>query len=252
MDILGLKGVTSPEELKQAYRDLVQIWHPDRFNNNPRIEQIAQEKLREINLAYKHLLAYFDPNQSKLFRTSTADWQVGPKSPGEKHNADGHPFTPPANSFRPADSYNKGQSGQFSSLKIYAAPRKSSLRKWAFRGFLCILLGLSGLIIYFSLYMDNIALKSKGLVSDAMEKMADKLEKNEAIQKNAPSVPRIVQDLSKEIKPKESKNYFDIYLNSGSIISTESWWEENNMIMYKKHGGSLGIEKVRVKKIVKR
>ena len=50
----------------------------------------------------------------------------------------------------------------------------------------------------------------------------------------------------------ESKNQFDIYLESGSIINTEFWWEENNMIMYKKHGGSMGIEKTRVKKIVKR
>ena len=48
------------------------------------------------------------------------------------------------------------------------------------------------------------------------------------------------------------KNKFEIHLDSGSIIMTETWWEENDMIMYKVDGGSMGIERSRVKKIVKR
>lgn len=43
-------GFTS-EELKVAYRDLVQIWHPDRFGQNERLQQKAQQKLKEINEA---------------------------------------------------------------------------------------------------------------------------------------------------------------------------------------------------------
>jgi hypothetical protein len=56
----------------------------------------------------------------------------------------------------------------------------------------------------------------------------------------------------REIKRDESKNKFEIHLDSGSIIMTETWWEENDMIMYKVDGGSMGIERSRVKKIVKR
>lgn len=43
------------EELKKAYRDLVKVWHPDRFGGNPGLQRKAQEKLKEINLAYERL-----------------------------------------------------------------------------------------------------------------------------------------------------------------------------------------------------
>src|SRR5262249_51493194 len=31
------------------------IWHPDRFGGNPRLQRKAQEKLKQLNLAYKRL-----------------------------------------------------------------------------------------------------------------------------------------------------------------------------------------------------
>jgi len=53
--ILGLKTDASMEEIKQSYKDLVNVWHPDRFYDNPRLEKKAQEKLKEINDAYERL-----------------------------------------------------------------------------------------------------------------------------------------------------------------------------------------------------
>ncbi len=44
---------SSPEELKRAYRDLVKVWHPDRFADDPRLQARAQEKLKQINQAYE-------------------------------------------------------------------------------------------------------------------------------------------------------------------------------------------------------
>lgn len=56
---LGLKRRSATEEeIKQAYRDLVKVWHPDRFPNDPRLQQKAQEKLKEINLAYEYLKSH--------------------------------------------------------------------------------------------------------------------------------------------------------------------------------------------------
>jgi DnaJ domain len=52
---LGLEPGASPEALKIAHRDLVQVWHPDRFAANPRLQKMAQEKLRDINAAYARL-----------------------------------------------------------------------------------------------------------------------------------------------------------------------------------------------------
>jgi hypothetical protein len=53
--VLGLEPGASPERVKQAYRDMVQVWHPDRFEHNPRLRRKAQDKLKEINKAYEML-----------------------------------------------------------------------------------------------------------------------------------------------------------------------------------------------------
>ena len=54
-DLLGVSPGASPEELKVAYRDLAKVWHPDRFLHDPRLQEKAQEKLKEINEAYDQL-----------------------------------------------------------------------------------------------------------------------------------------------------------------------------------------------------
>jgi len=54
-ETLGLGPGASPDEVKQAYRDLVQVWHPDRFAHDPRLQQKAQAKVKEINEAYARL-----------------------------------------------------------------------------------------------------------------------------------------------------------------------------------------------------
>ena len=56
--ILELEPGASAEEVKQAYRDLVKIWHPDRFSNDPRVQEKTQEKLKEINRAYEQLKSF--------------------------------------------------------------------------------------------------------------------------------------------------------------------------------------------------
>ncbi|WP_448574283.1 pentapeptide repeat-containing protein [Trichothermofontia sp.] len=50
--VLGLEPGASAEEVNQAYKDLVFIWHPDRLpKDNPRLQQKAHAKLKEINQA---------------------------------------------------------------------------------------------------------------------------------------------------------------------------------------------------------
>lgn len=54
-ELLGVSPGVSIQELKTAHRDLAKVWHPDRFAHDPRLQQKAQEKLKEINEAYDQL-----------------------------------------------------------------------------------------------------------------------------------------------------------------------------------------------------
>jgi hypothetical protein len=54
---LGLQNDATKTEIKQAYRDLAKVWHPDRLSpDDERLRRKAEAKLQEINAAY----AYFD------------------------------------------------------------------------------------------------------------------------------------------------------------------------------------------------
>jgi TPR repeat protein len=48
--------------VKSARRDLLKIWHPDRFPNDPRFQRRATEKAKAINEAYQKLTAYLSGN----------------------------------------------------------------------------------------------------------------------------------------------------------------------------------------------
>lgn len=55
LELLGLKPGASAQEIKAAYRDMAKVWHPDRFSHDPRLQEKAQNKLKEINEAYEAL-----------------------------------------------------------------------------------------------------------------------------------------------------------------------------------------------------
>ena len=65
-ETLELNPDASVEDVRQAYRDLVNIWHPDRVSNNPRLKQKAEEKLKQINTAYEGLLSHLNGQTSGM------------------------------------------------------------------------------------------------------------------------------------------------------------------------------------------
>ncbi len=56
--ILGLTPGASLADIKQAYRDLVNVWHPDRFAHHPRLQTKAEENLKQVNAAYAWLVEH--------------------------------------------------------------------------------------------------------------------------------------------------------------------------------------------------
>src|ERR1700690_819119 len=58
--VLNLEPTASPEDVYQAYRDLVRIWDPQRFVTQPNLELMAEAKLKEIIEAYNALTSKKD------------------------------------------------------------------------------------------------------------------------------------------------------------------------------------------------
>ncbi len=53
--VLGVAPGSSQEEVRRAWLDLAQVWHPDRFGDNARLRDKAQGNLQRINEAYEAL-----------------------------------------------------------------------------------------------------------------------------------------------------------------------------------------------------
>jgi len=77
--LLELPQDASPEQVRRAYKDLVAIWHPDRFATNPRLRQRAEAKVKEINRAYETLEAFFSSEGASGGRPETGRQQEHPK-----------------------------------------------------------------------------------------------------------------------------------------------------------------------------
>jgi curved DNA-binding protein CbpA len=63
-EILGLKPGCSLKKIKQAYRSLVRIWHPDQYEQYPNLKVIVQDKMKEINEAYEKLIYFWGKRNS--------------------------------------------------------------------------------------------------------------------------------------------------------------------------------------------
>ena len=75
--ILEIERGASLAEIKQAYRDQTKVWHPDRFSNDIRLKNKAEEKLKRINLAYRRLcgLCSYEPRILN-HPTEPCDWRI--------------------------------------------------------------------------------------------------------------------------------------------------------------------------------
>lgn len=58
LEHLGLTTEATEADVKQSYKDLARIWHPDRFQSDPRLEAKAEEQIKVINEARSVALKY--------------------------------------------------------------------------------------------------------------------------------------------------------------------------------------------------
>jgi curved DNA-binding protein CbpA len=108
LNAFGLTRAATRTEIKDAYRVLAKVWHPDRFQNDEQLRSKAEEKLKEINSAYQLLTTTVDegaygkphgptsrPAESRQASTDAPGW-TSYERPTQK------PFTPSSNPTRRA------------------------------------------------------------------------------------------------------------------------------------------------------
>src|SRR5271166_5432519 len=87
---LGVEKSATPEEIKQAFRKLARIHHPDVAKN----KATGEAKFKEINEAYEVL---GDPEKRQRYDELGANWQdagggmPGPRGPGRGRAQAGRP-----------------------------------------------------------------------------------------------------------------------------------------------------------------
>ena len=88
-EILEIDKDRSPEKVKEAYRDIINVWHPDRFSNNLRLKEKAESKVKEINMAFdtvqSHMLAR--QQQSPQEKTEPGSDPAASKNAEEREKA---------------------------------------------------------------------------------------------------------------------------------------------------------------------
>ena len=67
---LDLEPGATPADVKLAWRELVKVWHPDRFPNDAKLKAKGAAKLRDINRAYEILEAHLKPQQPSQDRST--------------------------------------------------------------------------------------------------------------------------------------------------------------------------------------
>lgn len=55
--LLGVGEAASTEEIRASYRDLVKVWHPDRFGGDWALQLKAEEQLKHLNAALEFFLS---------------------------------------------------------------------------------------------------------------------------------------------------------------------------------------------------
>jgi curved DNA-binding protein CbpA len=88
-EILELNPDASTDEVQQAYKDLVNIWHPDRFATNPRLRRKAETKLKEINRAYAMVNSFLSSGPDALEAAQEQQY----KEPRASEQAEAHSDT---------------------------------------------------------------------------------------------------------------------------------------------------------------
>jgi hypothetical protein len=119
LNILGLSQGASWDEVNEAYRDLVRVWHPDRFQGDERLLKKASDQTVLLNSAIKTLRGAYKP------AAKTRPNQKNTPSP-ERPPVTAKPIF--RTNFEAADRVERTRAFELPPLLVYQRPSTSLFR----------------------------------------------------------------------------------------------------------------------------
>ena len=84
--VLELEPGASLNEVKEAWRVLAKVWHPDRFPNDEKLQRKAGERLKDINGAYKTLGKHLVSRETRSKNHPTSTQSNQPAQTDQSHS----------------------------------------------------------------------------------------------------------------------------------------------------------------------
>lgn len=83
--LLNLPNKFDELQLKQAYRDISQVWHPDKHGHNQRLRDKAESVFKEVNAAYQYFKGHLRSGRYEFAETQSSE-RGRPFEPGPEMN----------------------------------------------------------------------------------------------------------------------------------------------------------------------
>ncbi len=149
--------------IRQAYRDLARVWHPDRFSSDPRLAKKAEDRLKNINHSYDFLEKNWHKYPKRLFDEESlgvdddpvgseaqASHESGRADPGARHSTEQHyaGTSDPKGDPRYARQAHSQDSGAAQYTKTSSAPPPARPSKPTIRyGLMLLILFLAAIFV---------------------------------------------------------------------------------------------------------
>jgi hypothetical protein len=230
-DILDVPLDATVDDIRRQHRDLVSVWHPDRYAANPRLRKKAERKLSEINAAYDAVMAFVLENgpASQLREPTTAAGE------SEKADVRGGPdhVQPPKKPFESAPR------------QWAAAKPRSVFRRLVMP---LILISLLGSCVLMLTRLDGLIDQLRHPATSLNETLK-KLPIQPSGLENKPEDAQGVAATPGKKEKRKTKRFVEIHLKNGSVITAATYRVKGDMVFYRVSGGTLGIKKSKIAQI---